>query len=170
MMSEDDAPEVGSGEPVLNPPSTGPWGRRVYRSAGTLRTAILVTAGVPVFTVIAFEVRGGLVVGLVLAALLALFAWRCWQWGISASANEVRVVTLFVTRTVRWDEIESFYVAPLSNYPFAAYVLLRDGRKLVSAGISTARPDTDGHRRQVQGPVDELNAMLKQWREAHAAP
>lgn len=140
---------------------------RVYRSAGTLRAALMVTAGVPVFIVLGL-VKGGLVVGLVIAGLLAILAWRFWHWGIRASADEVRVVTLFVTRTVRWDEIDHFYVGKFSSYPFAAYVLLRDGRKLVSAGISTSQPATEGHRRQVQGPVDDLNARLAEWRATHA--
>jgi len=164
-VSEDDTTEATSGGPLMNLHATLGRGRRVYRSPGTLRAALLVTLAVPVFIVLAFVVKGGAVVGLVLVALLAIFAWRCWQWGISVSAHGVRVVQLFVTRTFQWDEIENFYVAPLSNYPFAAYVSLRNGRKMPSAGISTAQPASDAHRRQVQGPVDELNAMLAEWRK-----
>jgi hypothetical protein len=140
----------------------------MYRSAGTLRAAILATAVPPAFIVLGL-VKGGLIVAFVLAGLLAVLAWRIWHWGIRVRADGVQVVTLLVTRTVRWDEIEKFYVGKFSSYPFAAYVLLRDGRKLVSAGISTSQPGTEGHRRQVQGPVDELNAMLADWREARSA-
>ena len=136
--------------------------RHVYRSPGTLRAALINTLAVPVF--MGLGLVNGVVISFVLAGLLAVFAWRCWQWGISASIDDVRVGQFLVTRTVRWEEIEKFYVAPLLNSPSAAYVLLRDGRTLPTAGISAARPATDARRRRVQDPVDELNAMLAERR------
>jgi hypothetical protein len=138
----------------------------MYRSAGTLRAALATTVAVPVFAVLGL-VQGDVAVGFVLAGLLAIMAWRNWQWGISASADDVRVGQFFVTRTVRWEEIEAFYVAPLMNSPAAGWVRLNDGRELPTFGISTARPLTDRRRTQVQVPVDELNATLAGWRKAH---
>jgi hypothetical protein len=148
----------------FNVNAIGRQARRVYRSPGTLRAALMASAAVPILVVLAFVIRHGGPVCTVFAGVFVIVAWRCWHWGISVSADGVRVAGLWATRSISWDEIDNFLVAPSFGYPFCAHVLLRDGRKLAALGISTAQPASEAHRRQVQGPVDELNRLLAERR------
>lgn len=91
--------------------------------------------------------------------------WRAWVIGIHAGMNGVKVVGFVFTKRFRWDEIDHFAVLPLGGYPYVGHVVLTDGRRVGTFGLSSAgSPASDAqaekYRLQVQGPVDELNQVL----------
>jgi hypothetical protein len=104
------------------------------------------------------------------AALMALLTWSLRRMGICIEADGVRVIALFWSRSVRWEQIDRFVVAPAAGYPFIGHVLLRDGTDLWTFGLSAAGwPRTERRRLQVQRPVDELNRVLAQSRGRQVA-
>jgi hypothetical protein len=134
---------------------------RVYRANSALRASILATLAIPGFVIAGLLASGVIVVCFAFAALFVVFAWRCWQWGIKVNADNVQVTNLFGSRSFRWDEIDEFYVAPFWGYPYCAIVRPKVGQPVPALGISTAKPATKRRLKQVQGPVDELNDLLR---------
>ena len=132
--------------------------RRVYRAGGTTWAAIGGTVGTLIFLLVAIFATKDTIAGAVVAAFLALMSWRMWNVGIQVGAQEVRVVTFFLTRRVPWSEIDRFAVMPLGRYPYVGYVIRRGGRKFPAFGLSTSSRARDGA--SVQRPIDELNTVL----------
>jgi hypothetical protein len=71
---------------------------------------------------------------------------------------------------VSWDEVDRFAVLPLGRFPYVGYVVLRDGRKFGTFGLSTSSRQTEANRLRVQRSVDDLNQVLAERREATGQP
>jgi hypothetical protein len=84
--------------------------------------------------------------------------------GIRAVADGVVVATFVGSRHFVWSEVDRFAVMPLGRYPYVGYVVLRDGRKFGTFGLSTSVRQNEDNRLRVQGPIDELNQILEQHR------
>lgn len=137
--------------------------RRTYRSVSTLRAAVGATAAAVGFAVVAVLPGGAQGLGLTLAPICALTAWRAWVAGIRVEARGIKVVGFLLSRRFRWEEIDHFAVEPLGRYPYVGHVVLRNGRHVGTYGLGApGRPQSKAEhfRGQVQRPVDELNALL----------
>jgi hypothetical protein len=143
-------------------------GGHTYRSPGTLWAAVGgTTVAVVLLAIAATGVRGWVAV-LVGGIAMLLLAWRMWMVGIRALADSVVVATFVGSRRFAWSEVDRFAVMPLGRYPYVGYVVLRDGRKFGTFGLSTSVRQNEKNRRRVQGPVDELNQVLEQHRGSPA--
>ena len=140
----------------MNPGEPG----RTYRSPGTLWAAIGVTAGGLVFVAVAAASSSGRVAGAVIAAIALLVAWRIWVSGIRVDDRGVTIGTTLSSRRFAWSEVDRFTVMPLGRYPYVGYVVLRDGRKFGTFGLSSSVRRSEKNRLQVQGRIDELNRLL----------
>jgi hypothetical protein len=141
----------------------------VYRSAGTRWAAVGSTGGAVVFLIVGLTGGRGQVAGMVIAALLLALAWRMSMVGIQVGDGGVRVVTLFLARRALWNDIDHFAVLPLGRFPYVGYVVMRDGRKFGTFGLSTSSRKTDQNRLQIQRPIDELNRVLANRRDVAAS-
>jgi hypothetical protein len=142
--------------------------RRVYRTIATLWAAIGGAVAAGVFLVIGVTHERGRVGVLVVAGITLLAAGRMWTTGIRVQADGVTVGAFVISRRVSWSEIDHFAVMPLGRYPYVGYVVLRDGRKFGTFGLATSADETEGNRLRVQRPIDELNSILADWRQAEA--
>jgi hypothetical protein len=122
------------------------------------------------FGILAITGGRGKIAALVGAVLLFLLAWRLWMAGIRVGSDGVKVVTVFLSRRVSWDEVDRFAVLPLGRFPYVGYVVLRDGRKFGTFGLSTSSRQTEANRLRVQRSVDDLNQVLAERREAAGQP
>ena len=154
-----------SGTPPLVPPRR----RRVYQSTETFWAAIVSAAGGVVFAVIGLEGGRGAFVLDVAAVLMLVIAARMPVVGIQVHANSVKVATLLYSRSFGWQDIDHFAVLPLLRYPYVGTVVLRDGRQYRTLGLSTAPGESEGKQLRIQRPIDELNRILADQREAHPA-
>jgi hypothetical protein len=101
---------------------------------------------------------------------MALLTWCLWRQGIRVGSDGVQVIGLVRSRSVRWEEIDRFVVAPAAGYPFIGHVLLRSGGDLWTFGLSAAGwPRTERRRLQVERPIEELNRALAEWRGMQGA-
>jgi hypothetical protein len=132
----------------------------VYRSVATTWAGVGSLAGAAVFFALALTGGRGSVAAYVIGALLLVVAWRMWIAGFRVEADSVKVVTLFRSRRVSWSEIDHFAVMPLGTYPYVGYVVLRDGRKFGTFGLSASSRKAEANRLRVQRPVDALNQVL----------
>jgi hypothetical protein len=138
--------------------------RSVYRSVGTLWAAIGLTAGGAGFVVVGVTApRRGIDV-VIMAALVLLMACRMWVADIRVGPDGVKVGSLLRSRKVPWSDVERFAVMPLGRYPYVGCVVLRDGRKFGTFGLSTSAGHSEGRRLHVQRPIDELNEILAERR------
>ena len=143
---------------------------RTVRSVGAVRGVIGGAGSTALFLVLAVLSGRGHWVWLAIALLMALLTWWLWRLGIRIEPDGVRVIGLAGSRSVRWEHIDRFVVAPAAGYPFIGHVLLRNGGDLWTFGLSAAGwPRTEGRRLQVERPIGELNRALAEWRAAHAA-
>lgn len=144
---------------------------RTVRSAGAVRGVIIGAAGTTLFLVLGVLPESGHWTWLAAALPMALLTWCLWRLGIRIEADGVRVIGLGRSRSVRWEEIDRFVVAPAAGYPFIGHVLLRSGGDLWTFGLSAAGwSRTERRRLQVERPIEELNRALAEWRAAHGAP
>jgi hypothetical protein len=139
--------------------------RRIYRSVATLWAAILSAMGGVAGLVLGTSVSRGQFVLFAGGALLLLVGCRMSLVGIRAGTDSVTVATLFSSRKVPWSNVDHFAVMPLGRYPYVGYVVLRDGRKFGTFGLSTNAGESETKRLHVQRPVDELNQMLASRQE-----
>jgi hypothetical protein len=96
--------------------------------------------------------------------------WRSWVCGIRIEPDGIEVVGFLLSRRFGWDKIDHFAVRPLGGYPYVGHAVLRDGRQVGTYGLGApGRPKSKAEqfRLQVQGPVDQLNEALEQWRAEH---
>jgi hypothetical protein len=142
---------------------------RIYRAPGTLWAAVGGTGVAAVFLVIAATGVRGWVAVLVGGILMLLLAWRMWTVGVGVLTDGVVVATFLGSQRFAWNEIDHFAVMPLGRYPYVGYVVLRDGQKFCTFGLSTSVRQSEKQRLRVQRPVDELNQILDQHRGSPAA-
>ena len=95
-------------------------------------------------------------------ALLLLVGCQMSLVGIRPGTGGVTVATLFLSRKVRWSDVSHFAVMPLGRYPYVGYVVLRDGRKFGTFGLSTNAGESETKRLHVQRPIDELNQNARE--------
>lgn len=107
-------------------------------------------------------------VGFVFAPLCLVLTWRFWIWGVHIEPNGPKVCGLVVTRHVAWADVDRFAVLPAGRYPYVGQ-LIRKGHQppIVILAISSSGGETEGARGRAQGPVDQLNEILTEWRQAH---
>lgn len=141
--------------------------RRVYRAVGTTWAAVGGAGGAVIFAAVAWHAGRGQAVTIAAAAVLVLMAWRFWNAGIHVLPEGVKVATVFLSRKVAWEDIDRFAVMPLGRYPYVGYVVLHDGRKFGTFGLSTSARKTEKNRLQIQGLTNALNEALAQWRAAN---
>jgi hypothetical protein len=127
---------------------------------GTFWAAIGSTVGGAGFLVVGVTAGRGRIAAFVAGALLLLAAWRAWGAGIRVGTDGVKVATLLLSRRVPWSDIDRFAVMPLGRYPYVGFVVLRDGRKFGTFGLSTSAGQSERKRLHVQRPIDELNEIL----------
>jgi hypothetical protein len=106
------------------------------------------------------------VFGFALAALLLVTTWRAWEWGIHLEADRVTIHGFLRADRFGSDEVDHFAVLPLGPYPYAAHVVLQDGRTFGSYAICAGSPRSkaDRVRQPVQDQVDALNYALSEQR------
>ena len=131
-----------------------------YRSVGTFWAALGLTSGGVAFLALAATTGRGRTGVFVIAGVVLLAALRMWMSGIRVEADGVKIASVFLSRRVSWGEIDHFAVMPLGRFPYVGYVVLRDGRKFGTFGLSTSSRQSDANRLQVQRPIDELNRIL----------
>jgi hypothetical protein len=134
--------------------------RCVYQTIETRLAAVGSGVGAVVFAAIAISGGRGAVVMAIFAAVLALLAGRMSIVGIQVHATGVTVATAFYSRSVAWDEIDHFAVLPVGRFPYVGSVVLRDGRRLSTFGLSTSARKSETNRVRVQQAIDELNHTL----------
>jgi hypothetical protein len=156
---------AGSG----NPPRVPPRRRRVYQSTETLWAAILSAAGGVAFAVFGLGGGRGAFVLYIAAVLMFLIAVRMPVVGIQVHADSVKVANLLYSRSFAWRDIDHFAMLPLFRYPYVGTVVLRDGRKYGTYGLSTSPGESESKQLRIQRPIDELNRILADRREAHPA-
>ncbi|MEA2210431.1 MAG: hypothetical protein QOF83_379 [Solirubrobacteraceae bacterium] len=133
-----------------------------YRSASTAWSALAALASGLVFVVLAVVNSRGQAAALVVAGVMFLLTWRAWTAGIHIEEDGVRIVGVFVSRRVGWDDIDHFAVLPLSRYPYSAHVVLRNEHKLGTLGLATSPDPSEMSRLRIQQAVDELNRILSE--------
>jgi hypothetical protein len=116
--------------------------------------------GAVLFAVLAASGGRGNVVAAVVAGLLALLAWRMAMVGIRVRTDGVVIAATFLSRSVPWQDVDRFAVLPPGRFPYVGHVVLRNGGKLGTYGLSTSARRTESNRLRVQRPVDELNRIL----------
>jgi hypothetical protein len=142
---------------------------RTVRSVGAVRGVVGGVGCTVLFVVLGVSPGRGHWLWLAGALFMALLTWWLGRLGIRIEADGVRVIGLVGSRSVRWEEIDRFVVAPAAGYPFIGHVLLRSGGDLWTYGLSAAGwPRTEGKRRQVERPIEELNRALAEWRATQA--
>ena len=150
--------------------AAGPSGdRRVYRSVGTMRAAVLSTAGMVGIIVFAFvRSRGDELLVSVVTMLSILWTWRSWTLGVYTDDRGITVRGVVRSKRIAWTDIDHFAVMPAGNYRFVGHVVPRDGRhpRPILSIAAANWPNPDKKQLQAQGPVDELNLALARWREA----
>lgn len=149
----------------MEPDSTAPP-HRVFRSVATMRAAVLGTAIAIGCVVLAVVPGRAQIAGFVFAPLFLLMTWRVWNAGIHVESDGVKIVTVFLSRRVRWQDIDHFAVMPFGRYPYVGHVVLLDGRKLGTFGLATSSRRTEANRLRVQWPIDQLNRILAEQRPA----
>jgi hypothetical protein len=141
-------------------------GRRVYRSPSTIRGAIIATAGLIGVGVLAALPGRGQIVGFIFLAPWLVGTWRSWTLGVHVEADGVKVVGLVLSKRIRWEDIDHFAVLPAGNYPYVGQIIRRDGGPPMPVlGLAAGRGER--FRPGVQKPVDELNLVLAEVREAN---
>jgi hypothetical protein len=145
-----------------------PHHRRVYRTSSTVSTAWGATVATVVVAGLAVLPEPAQILLIVMVALLPLVTWRAWRLGVYVEPGGVRLVQYVTTKRLAWEDIDYFAVMPSGSYPFIGHVVLRTGQRPIPiAGMgAAARPNPEGKRLQVQRPVDELNQVLAEWRQA----
>ena len=93
--------------------------------------------------------------------------WRIASAGIHVDSDAVTVATTFSSHRVSWQEIDHFAVLPRGRYPYVGHVVLRDGRTLATYGLSTSGRMTERNRLAIERPINNLNAILADWRKAN---
>lgn len=140
--------------------STGlPDPKGVYRTVGTTYTAMGLTA-FGITALIIGLVPGGNLGFAYMAPFSLAVAWRIGIMGIHVEPDGVKVCDVFFSKRFAWREIDHFAVLPVMKYPWVGHVVLRDGRKIGSLGLSAGTREEQ--RLQVQKPIDELNKILEE--------
>ena len=67
----------------------------------------------------------------------------CGGSGIRADRDGVTIVTLFLSRRIPWRDVDHFAVLPLGRSPNVGHVVLRDGSKFGTFGLSTSARNTE---------------------------
>jgi len=125
------------------------------------------------FAIFAVASKNGHVAGGI-AALVTLYGGvRLWRMGARVEPDAVVVVGYLTSRRVPWSDIERFEVRPNGQWPYAGFVIRRSSSRplLISALTAPGRPKSrleEGGRR-VQGPIDELNLLLEEFRSTSTA-
>lgn len=141
---------------------------RTVRSGGAVRGVFGGASITILFVVLGVLPARGHWLWLACALVMALLTWWLGRLGIRIEPDGVRVMGLVGSRSVRWEEIDRFVVAPAAGYPFIGHVLLRNGTDLWTFGLSAAgRPRAERRRLQVERPIEELNRALANWRTTH---
>lgn len=154
--------ESTSTAPVATTTRNGP-----YRTIGTVRVKWGATAVIIVLPFVAIASGKIPVFWIIFGILWLVVTWRAWILGVYVEQDGVRIVQYMTTKPVAWEDIDHFAVLPAGNYPYAGQIIIRGRtRPLVIAGMgAAARPNPEAKRLQVQKPIDELNAILAEWRE-----
>jgi hypothetical protein len=141
---------------------------RLYRSPSALHAAELATAVLIGVLVLAIVPGRAQVVGYIFAPLWAAATWRAWRLGVHIRPDGITVAGALLSKRIAWRDIDRFEVRPWLRYPYQGHVVLKDERTSIPIlAISSRRPKSERHRRQVQDPVDGLNEALARWRKAH---
>jgi hypothetical protein len=153
------------------PPATHEH-KRVYRTVSTVRASWGATAVMIGLVVLAVVPGKAQLFGVIFGIPWLIATWRAWILGVYVEPACVRIVQYVTSRRVPWEDIDRFAVMPAGNYPFAGYIVLRaKHRPIVLAGMgAAARPNPEAKRLQVQRPIDELNEILEEWRQAAGRP
>ena len=128
-----------------------------YRSANGWLTAGLGLALVMAVGAIASP-RGNVGIG-VCALLIAVVSVRIWMTGVRLRGDGIRVVNPYSAKTVPWDEVDSFEVAPSGQHRYGAYLIRSRDRGRIP--IFALASKTMGPDRDPQKSVDELNEALR---------
>ncbi len=134
-----------------------------------LRGALLGTVITAAFIAVAAVPGKGQIVGFIFAPSIGYLTWRAWRIGVRVRDDGVIVGGFLWAKRVPWTDIERFTAEPSGGYPYVGRIVRNGGhRPIVIAGFDSGRKATDKHRRQVQAPIDQLNAVLERWRADHA--
>jgi hypothetical protein len=128
-----------------------------YRSATGWLSAGLALAFVMAVAAVASP-KGNLAIG-VCCCLMVVVSVRLWMTGVYLRGNGIRVVNPYSSKTVPWDEVDSFAVAPFGQYRYGAYMVRsRIGGRIPIFALASKRM---GPGRDPQKSVDELNEALR---------
>jgi hypothetical protein len=98
-------------------------------------------------------------------------AWRFWRVGIYTEATGIKIVGMLAAKRVPWSDIDHFEVRPVGRYPYVGHIIRTGGRPPLFAlfALSTSRPATEQKRLRIQGPIDDLNHALTDWRSSSSS-
>jgi Bacterial PH domain len=141
---------------------------RVYRSslqlvAGLGLSVVMVALAVGCVLQPTARSHGGYViavVAIVLAAGMVKFALS----GVRVSADGVRVMNVFRTTAVKWEEIEEFRLSTVG----ACVVMLKDGGAVPIDGIEQTNLEALTRRKNTseRNMIEELNELLQKHNDA----
>ncbi len=99
------------------------------------------------------------VIGPVFAVVNLAVGVRIWMMGVYLRSDTIRVVNFHSAKTLAWDGVERFEIAPLAQYRYGAYLVQSgDGTRIPIVALTGGRW---GGGRAPQKSVDELNETLR---------
>ncbi len=127
-----------------------PAAKRILATSLVLTIALLAAAGAsPKLHVI----------GPVFAVVNLAVGVRIWMMGVYLRSDTIRVVNFHSAKTLAWDDVERFEIAPLAQYRYGAYLVLRgESGRIPIVALTGGRW---GGGRAVQKTIDELNEVLR---------
>jgi len=140
--------------------------RTIYRAKGLLASGIRVNGALMVIGLLVLVLsRHAQVLGVLLLVIGIVMMWRGYNLEVHIRSDGVKVQHWIGSHTLSWDEIDRFDVSPFEKYPYVGHVILKNGKEVISLGLSTPHKKNASY---VQVPVAELNALLDERRHAHA--
>jgi hypothetical protein len=100
----------------------------------------------------------------VLAAILALLAWRYWVIGIVADAAGLRVVSILRSRTASWSDVRNISIDRFRFAPLAVGVELDSGEVLTTEALVLSGQFVDRKRQRLEQLAAPLIELFEQHR------
>lgn len=136
--------------------------RTIYRAKGILASGVRINSALIVAGILVLVLSSrAQIPGVILLVIGIVMMWRTYNLGIHIRTDKVKVCHWIGSRTLTWEDIEHFEVAPFGKYPYVGRVILKGGKEVVSLGLSTGRKK---NARFVEDPIAALNAVLDEKR------
>ena len=144
---------------------------QTYRTRRDIAIWAVGSVGALVWGLLSHSLLGEVVMW-TLAVFFGLMAWRATSAGFYVDDNRalVKLYGYFFTRTFEWSQVAGFEVRRLRQFPYAAHIVLCDGRTFSSVALVSSEADLLSGRANVQSIVDALNRVLGARRAGYSRP